>query len=79
MKVNKFVECKEIMSDIKPFKQTDPHTVKYLVYIFTAFGENADATRLLEGVKAQHNDRVDIAEQLFFAYVRENKILKQQN
>jgi hypothetical protein len=65
-----------MLPEIKPFKQTDPHTVKYLVAIFTEFGENDQATKLLEGVKALHGVKKDIGEILFFAYVREGKILK---
>jgi hypothetical protein len=43
----------------------------------TEFGDNADATRLLEGIKLMHGEKKEIGEILFFAYVRENKILKQ--
>jgi hypothetical protein len=29
-----------MLPEIKPFKQTEPNTVKYLVAIYTEFGEN---------------------------------------
>ena len=57
MKLEKFVECKEVLQEIKIFKQTDPHTVRYLSMIFTYYGENHNATKLLESVKKMHNDR----------------------
>jgi len=34
---------------------------------------------LLEGVQGIHSSRADLGEQLFFSYVREGKLLKQQN
>ena len=51
LKLNKFVECKEALDEIKVAKQTEPHTIKYLVEIFTAFGDNDNAMLLLENVK----------------------------
>ena len=78
MKLGKFVECKDVIADIKPFKQTEPHTVKFLCMIFTTFGENDKATRLLEAVKDMHNGREDISTMQFFAYIRETKILEAQ-
>lgn len=50
MKLGKHGECQELMIEIKPMNQKDPFTIKYLVFIFTAFGHNGDATKLLEGV-----------------------------
>ena len=65
------------MAEIKPMNQKEPHTIKYLVFVFTAFGQNEDATKLLEAVQPNHGDRADLGEQLFFSYVREGKLLKQ--
>lgn len=76
MKTGKHSDCQDLLTEIKPFKQTDPYTIKYLIFIFTAFGQNADATLLLEGVQAIHSGRADLGEQLFFSYVREGKLLK---
>ena len=46
-----------------------------MVFIFTAFGENEEATKLLEATKPFHGERGDLGEQLFFTYVREGKLL----
>ena len=77
MKIGKHSECSDLLNDIKPMNQKDPNTIKYLVFIFTAFGKNEDATLLLENVKELHKNRQDLNEQLFFSYVREGKLLKQ--
>ena len=79
MKLGKHSECQDLMTDIKPMNQKDPFTIKYLVFIYTAFGQNENATQLLEAVQTMHSDRPDLGEQLFFSYVREGKLLKQQN
>jgi hypothetical protein len=79
MKTNKLAECEEMINDIKPSKQTDPYVILYLVFIYTAFSQSAEATKLLEGVQSLYSDRMDLGEQLFFSYVREGKLLKQQN
>ena len=49
------------------------------MFIYTAFGQNEEATKLLEQVQQFHGGRADLGEQLFFSYVREGKLLKQQN
>ena len=84
MKIGKHQECEDILGDIKPMSQRDPNTIKYLVFIYTAFGRNEEATLLLEKFKEEvkehnKNNRQDLNEQLFFSYVREGKLLKQQN
>lgn len=43
-------------------RQTDPNIVKYLVFIFTAFGQNEEATELLETIFNEHNHRLDLGE-----------------
>jgi hypothetical protein len=40
-------------------KQTEAHTIKYLVEIFMAFGENEKATQLLENVKNTHVGKLE--------------------
>ena len=77
MKLGKHGECQELMTELKPMNQRDPFTIKYLVFIFTAFGQNGEATKLLETVQTLHSERADLGEQLFFSYVREGKLLKQ--
>ena len=76
MKLDRHDECKAILNDFKPMNQKNEIIVKYIVWIYTAFGWNDKAIELLESVKAIHGDRQDIGEQLFFAYVREGKLLK---
>ena len=79
MKQGKHADCDEIVSEIRPTSITDPFAVKYLVFIYTAFGQNENATEALENAFEIHSDRPDLGEQLFFSYVREAKTLKQQN
>jgi hypothetical protein len=55
---------------------TDPVIVKLLVLTMIKLGMNAETTQMLENAQAKHETRIDINEQLFFAYVRENKLLK---
>ena len=78
MKQSKHADCNEALSEIKPMAVTDPFAVKYLVFVYTAFGLNQNATEVLENTFEQHGDRPDLGEQLFFAYVREGKTLRQQ-
>ena len=77
MKTSKLTECEELINDIKPSKQTDPYVILYLVFIYIAFDQTSEATKLLEGVQSIHGERMDLGEQLFFSYVREGKLLKQ--
>ena len=77
MKLGKHQESQDLLTEIKPHNQREFNTVRYLVFIFTAFSMNADATRLLENVQGTHGERAELGEQLFFAYVRESKLLKQ--
>ena len=79
MKTGKHSDCRDILKEVKAMKQTDPHTIKYLIFIYTAFDQNEQATMLLENVQTIHGERADLGEQLFFSYVREGKLLKQQN
>ena len=77
MKQGKHADCNELITEIKLTAITDPFPVKYLVFILTAFGQNENATAVLETAFEIHSDRPDLGEQLFFAYVREGKTLKQ--
>ena len=72
-------ECLDLLKEIKPVKMTDPVIVKLLVLAMIKLGMNAETTQMLEHAQAKNDQRIDINEQLFFAYVRENKLLKQQN
>ena len=76
MKLDRHEECKNLLTEFKPGNQKDATIVKYIVWIYTAFGWNDKATELLESVSAIHGDKQDIGEQLFFSYVREGKLLK---
>lgn len=69
-------ECQGLLREIKPHKQTDPIIVKLLVLTMIKLGMNTEVTQMLENAQSKHENRVDINEQLFFAYVRENKLLK---
>ena len=72
-------EAESMMTDIKPVQQSDPVTVKLLVLTLVKLGRHSEVTQMLEHAKSVHPTRVDINENLFFAYVRENKLLQQQN
>ena len=79
MKTGKHKDCNEIITDLKPLtlNLTDPFTVRHLVFIFTAFSQNENATLALENAFEVHSGRSDLGEQLFFAYVREGKTVSQ--
>ena len=62
MKQGKHADCNEALNEIKPGTVTDPFAVKYLVFVYTAFGLNANATELLENTWEQHSDRPDLGE-----------------
>jgi len=72
-------EAESMIPDIKPVQQSDPVTVKLLVLTLVKLGRHSEVTQMLEHAKSVHPTRVDINENLFFAYVRENKLLQQQN
>ena len=57
MKLDRHEECKQILTEFKPQNQKDPITIKYIVWIYTAFGWNDKATELLEAVKDIHGDK----------------------
>ena len=57
MKTGKHQDCQDLLVEIKPSRQQDPFVIKYLINIYTAFGQNAEATQLLEGVQSLHGER----------------------
>lgn len=67
----------DLLVEVNPMKQTDPLMLKYLIFIYIAYGLNADCTRMLENVKDMHSSNQQIQDQLFFSYVRERKLLQQ--
>jgi predicted Zn-dependent protease len=79
MKGDKMAECIEILNDYKNVKPSDSITTKYLTAIYNHLHMYAEATELLEYIVTQFPSKKDLQEQLFFAYVREGKLLKQQN
>lgn len=79
MKGEKISECTEILNDYKNVKPIDSTTTKYLTAIYNHLHMYSEATDLLEYIVTQFPSKKDLQEQLFFAYVREGKLLKQQN
>lgn len=49
------------------------------MYVYNDLAQYDQTTALLEYVVKVHMDHEEMQEELFFAYVRENKLLKQQN
>jgi predicted Zn-dependent protease len=72
----KVEDSQELMKEIKPTKQTDPIIVKFLTLTLIKLGKDAECTKMLEGACNEYPDRSDLAEQLFFAYMRQNKLMK---
>jgi hypothetical protein len=52
---------------------------KYLVYAYNELGMYSETTALLEYNLSAAQDNEELSEELFFSYVREGKLLKQQN
>jgi tetratricopeptide (TPR) repeat protein len=50
-----------------------------LALIYTEAGQHHEATDILEHTYLMNQDNEDIGRDLFYSYVRENKLLKQQN
>jgi len=40
MKTGKHSDCRDILKEVKAMKMTDPHSIRYLIFIYTAFGDN---------------------------------------
>ena len=79
LKGEKQAECLEILKDYRAMKPTDSTTTKYMVAIYNNVGNYAEATILLEYIINVFPSKKELQEQLFFSYVREGKLLKQQN
>ena len=79
MKVGKEQECKDVLNDYKTMKPTDTTTCKYMVAIYNNLGSYNQATQLLEYILNLFPNKKDLQEQLFYSYVREGMLLKQQN
>jgi hypothetical protein len=62
MQTGKIAECEDMLKDIKPARQQDPYVVLYLVYIYTAFSQSDEATKLLESVQMIYGEREDLGE-----------------
>jgi len=65
--------------ELRTNRPSDPVTSKYLLAIYNDLGIYNEATALLEYVMTVNLDNEELGEELFFSYVRENKLLKQQN
>ena len=64
---------------MKQSKPTDHVIAKYLVYAYNEVGMYSETTALLEFIMGSSQDNEELGEELFFSYVREGKLLKQQN
>lgn len=79
LKTGKQAECLETLADYKSVKPQDSSTAKYLVSIYNNLGRYSETTQTLEYVLSLFPNSRDLSEQLFYSYVREGKLLKQQN
>ena len=79
MKTKKQSEGLDLAVEIKVTKPTNPELCKYLAMIYTEAGQYTEATNILEDTYVMNPEDEDIGQDLFFSYVRENKLLKQQN
>jgi predicted Zn-dependent protease len=79
MKTNRQQEAIEIVNELRQNRPSDPTIAKYLVYVLNDLGLYSETTTLLEYVMTVNLDNEELSEELFFAYVREGKLLKQQN
>ena len=65
---------------MNPTQQTDPTLAVYLSRAMTSLADkDTDCTLMLERACRKHPDREDLAELLFFAYLREDKLMKMGN
>ena len=65
---------------MNPTQQTDPTLAVYLSRAMTSLADkDTDCTLMLERACCKHPDREDLAELLFFAYLREDKLMKMGN
>ena len=79
MKTQRVAEAQDIIAEFKVNRPSEPVLAKYLVHVYNDLAQYDQTTALLEYVVKVHMDHEEMQEELFFAYVRENKLLKQQN
>lgn len=79
LKMGKTQECLEILNDYKAQKPLDSETARYLAAIYNNLGRYSDATATLEHILEMFPGNQDLQEALFCSFVREGKLLKQQN
>lgn len=79
MKTARQQDAIDIVNELRANKPSDPTIAKYLVYVLNDLGQYTETTSLLEYVMTINLDNEELQEELFFAYVRESKLLKQQN
>ena len=79
IKMKKPHEGLDLAVEVKVTKPTNPEICKYLAMIYTESNKFTEATTILENSHFMNPDHEEIGRDLFFSYVRENKLLKQQN
>ena len=67
----------DLINELRMNKPSDPVIVKYLIQVYNELGTYSEATGLLEYALTMSLDNEELCEELFFAYVREGKLLKQ--
>jgi hypothetical protein len=70
-------ESGDLVNELKINKPSDPVIIKYLIQVYNELGSYSEATALLEFALTMSLDNEELCEELFFAYVREGKLLKQ--
>ncbi len=76
IKQNKVLEAQDLLVEVKQAKPSDTITAKYLIEAFNDLGQYSDTTGILEYVLELSTENEELGEELFFSYVRENKLLK---
>lgn len=76
IRMQKAHEIGDLMNELKTNKPSDPTIVKYLIQVYNDLGTYSEATTLLEYALTMSLDNEELCEELFFAYVREGKLLK---
>jgi tetratricopeptide (TPR) repeat protein len=79
LKVGKQQDAIDILNEYKQIKASDTLTAMYQASVLTGLGRYSDATSLLEYILNIFPSKKNLQEELFFSYVREGKLLKQQN
>ena len=79
LKVGKQQDAIDILNEYKQIKASDTQTAMYQASVFTGLGRYSDSTALLEYILNIFPSKKSLQEELFYSYVREGKLLKQQN